>query len=237
MSHHFSSFSSSFPQLTNNQSIDFAVFHLYPEYWSLTAQPGGNDWFKNHAAICLAANKPCVAEEYSFTTNKIAIMGSWQADSLTSPGMAGDMFWQWGEVLPNAGTTHNDGHAIYYGSSDWAYLVRDHVSSANALGGGVVTTTSRVSTSSVAPVTTTVSRTSSVTTTVSRTSSTTTTSVSRTSSTASRTSSAITTSASAVGGTVPRWGKCGGGADFTGPFVCESPWVCTFSNPYYSQCL
>ncbi|KAK4459184.1 glycoside hydrolase [Cladorrhinum samala] len=40
------------------------------------------------------------------------------------------------------------------------------------------------------------------------------------------------------GGTtkVPRWGQCGG-QGYTGPTACESPYVCTFSNTWYSQCL
>ena len=32
------------------------------------------------------------------------------------------------------------------------------------------------------------------------------------------------------------WQQCGG-IGFTGPTACKSPWKCTVSNPYYSQCL
>ncbi|QRV97074.1 beta-1,4-D-glucan cellobiohydrolase [Ceratobasidium sp. AG-Ba] len=61
----------------------------------------------------------------------------------------------------------------------------------------------------------------------------------RTTSTTSRpsttsTSAATTTTAST--GTVPRYGQCGG-QTYTGPTVCVSPYKCTYSNPYYSQCL
>ncbi|KAF9473811.1 hypothetical protein BDN70DRAFT_355108 [Pholiota conissans] len=32
------------------------------------------------------------------------------------------------------------------------------------------------------------------------------------------------------------WGQCGG-TGWTGATTCISGWVCTYSNPYYSQCL
>ncbi|KAK3361129.1 glycoside hydrolase family 7 protein [Lasiosphaeria ovina] len=32
------------------------------------------------------------------------------------------------------------------------------------------------------------------------------------------------------------WEQCGG-IGFSGPTSCQSPWTCTVSNPYYSQCL
>jgi len=38
------------------------------------------------------------------------------------------------------------------------------------------------------------------------------------------------------GGTQAEYGQCGG-IGWTGPTVCASPFVCTFSNSYYSQCL
>ncbi|KAK0666961.1 family 62 putative glycoside hydrolase [Cercophora samala] len=38
------------------------------------------------------------------------------------------------------------------------------------------------------------------------------------------------------GATVPRWGQCGG-QGYTGPTTCESPYTCTVSNQWYSQCL
>ncbi|KAK2614592.1 hypothetical protein N8I77_001401 [Diaporthe amygdali] len=36
--------------------------------------------------------------------------------------------------------------------------------------------------------------------------------------------------------TAVHWGQCGG-ASWTGPTVCESPYTCTVVNAYYSQCL
>ncbi|KAG8953216.1 hypothetical protein FRC04_002626 [Tulasnella sp. 424] len=52
--------------------------------------------------------------------------------------------------------------------------------------------------------------------------------------TSSTTSKASTTSAN--GATQTQYGQCGG-ASYTGPTVCVSPFTCTYSNAYYSQCL
>lgn len=38
------------------------------------------------------------------------------------------------------------------------------------------------------------------------------------------------------GGTVPKWGQCGG-IGYNGPTSCASGSTCQVSNPYYSQCL
>ncbi|KAL7928399.1 glycoside hydrolase family 62 protein [Trichoderma chlorosporum] len=37
-------------------------------------------------------------------------------------------------------------------------------------------------------------------------------------------------------GTAPHWAQCGG-LGYTGPTTCESPYTCTVSNEWYSQCL
>ncbi|KAG9042298.1 hypothetical protein FS837_011035 [Tulasnella sp. UAMH 9824] len=70
-------------------------------------------------------------------------------------------------------------------------------------------------------------------------STTTTTTTTTTSGSTSRSSSSSTTSTTtttASGATQTHWGQCGG-QDYSGPTVCASPWTCTYSNPWYSQCL
>ncbi|KAH9483357.1 Xyloglucan-specific endo-beta-1,4-glucanase A [Psilocybe cubensis] len=37
-------------------------------------------------------------------------------------------------------------------------------------------------------------------------------------------------------GSVAQYGQCGG-TGYSGPTACASPYTCTYSNPYYSQCL
>ncbi|KAI0275209.1 glycosyl hydrolase family 61-domain-containing protein [Gloeopeniophorella convolvens] len=60
-----------------------------------------------------------------------------------------------------------------------------------------------------------------------------TTSKSSSSSTKSSTSSAPSSTQT---GTVQKYGQCGG-SSYTGPTTCISGTTCTYSNPYYSQCL
>jgi len=80
--------------------------------------------------VCVAANKPCILEEYGTTSDHVKIITPWQATALNTSGIAGDMFWQWGDTL-STGQTHNDGHTIYYGSSDYQSLVVNHVDAIN----------------------------------------------------------------------------------------------------------
>ncbi|KAG9014001.1 hypothetical protein FRB94_000198 [Tulasnella sp. JGI-2019a] len=61
----------------------------------------------------------------------------------------------------------------------------------------------------------------------------------KTSTTSTTTTKATTTSTSATStatGTAAEFAQCGG-IGFTGPTVCASPYTCTYSNAYYSQCL
>ncbi|RWA05517.1 hypothetical protein EKO27_g9592 [Xylaria grammica] len=110
-------------------SLDFGTFHLYPESWG-TSMDWGTTWITAHAAACKAAGKPCLFEEYGATYNHCAIEGPWQKTALASSGVSADLFWQLGTTL-SSGQTHNDGHTIYTGSSDWTCLVTNHVAAIN----------------------------------------------------------------------------------------------------------
>ena len=105
--------------------------------------PGGvsnnwaNAWIKNHGAACVAANKPCILEEYGASSNHVSVESPWQATALGTPGVAGDLFWQLGDTL-STGQTHDDGFTLYHGSSDWQALVVDHIATIN---GGTSNTT------------------------------------------------------------------------------------------------
>ncbi|KAI0517137.1 glycoside hydrolase superfamily [Xylaria bambusicola] len=108
-------------------TLDFGTFHLYPSSWG-TSTNWGNLWITAHAAACKAAGKPCLFEEYGYTSNHCAIEAPWQKTALShaSDGVSADLFWQLGTTL-STGQTHNDGHTIYTGSNDWTCLVTDHV--------------------------------------------------------------------------------------------------------------
>lgn len=102
------------------KTLDFGTYHMYPSTWGVSAQKDfPASWIQDHAAACARAGKPCLLEEYGTETNHCAVEKPWRAASLAQKdsGMAGDMFWQWGDQL-STGQTSNDGNTIYYGSSD-----------------------------------------------------------------------------------------------------------------------
>lgn len=57
-----------------------------------------------------------------------------------------------------------------------------------------------------------------------------------TSTTTSSASSSTGTGTGTSSGTVPEYGQCGG-IGYSGATTCVSPYTCTVSNAYYSQCL
>ncbi|KAE8356267.1 putative mannan endo-1,4-beta-mannosidase A [Aspergillus coremiiformis] len=106
-------------------SIDFGTLHLYPASWGVQ-NDWGNGWISSHGAACVAAGKPCLLEEYGVTSDHCTQERPWQTTALQTPGMAGDLFWQFGDQL-STGQSPNDGHTLYYGTSDYECLVTDHV--------------------------------------------------------------------------------------------------------------
>jgi mannan endo-1,4-beta-mannosidase len=60
------------------------------------------------------------------TSNKTSIEAPWQSTAMSTNGIAGDMYWQYGDTL-SSGKTADDGNTIYYGTSDYKTLVTDHV--------------------------------------------------------------------------------------------------------------
>jgi mannan endo-1,4-beta-mannosidase len=118
--------------------VSTSYFFSTREKWELTSTGSesttwGSPWIANHGAICVKVGKPCILEEYGVTTNKTAVEGPWQATALSTAGIAGDMYWQYGDTL-SSGRTSDDGNTIYYGSSDFDTLVTQHVSNIKAKG-------------------------------------------------------------------------------------------------------
>lgn len=112
-------------------NISFGTFHLYPDSWGVS-NSFGNGWVTAHAKICKQLNKPCLFEEYgvSQAAQHCSVESDWQKTTLGAKddGMGADLFWQLGETIKSTGQqTHNDGHTIYYGSSDWKCLVDQHI--------------------------------------------------------------------------------------------------------------
>lgn len=113
-------------------NLDFGTFHLYPQSWGVDFS-FGSSWVTAHGTACAAAGKPCMLEEYGATTDHCTNEAPWQDAALKSGTVSSDLFWQWGDTF-SWGSSHNDGHTIYYGSSDWVCLVQDHVADIAAAG-------------------------------------------------------------------------------------------------------
>ncbi|KAL1888106.1 hypothetical protein Sste5346_009793 [Sporothrix stenoceras] len=111
----------------NISTLDFGTFHMYPKAWGVD-NSFGPGWIADHAAACKAAGKPCLLEEYGVETDHCAVEKVWQTASIASSGegMAGDLFWQWGDTL-STGKSADDGNTIYYGTADGQCLIGDHV--------------------------------------------------------------------------------------------------------------
>ncbi|KAF4955465.1 hypothetical protein FSARC_11832 [Fusarium sarcochroum] len=107
------------------ETLDFGTFHLYPNSWG-TSYEWGSDWVESHAAACKAAGKPCFFEEYGAPSDHCNIEAPWQKTAIETEGIGGDAFWQWGDTI-STGKSHDDGNTIYFNSSDWECLVKDHV--------------------------------------------------------------------------------------------------------------
>ncbi|KAK3941969.1 glycoside hydrolase [Diplogelasinospora grovesii] len=115
----------------NITTLDFGTLHLYPDSWG---QPydWGNLWVSTHGAACANANKPCLLEEYG-GTNNCTIENPWQNTALSTDGIAGDMFWQYGDTLPSCSCqTSQDGNTVYYNQGNWDCMVTQHIAAINA---------------------------------------------------------------------------------------------------------
>lgn len=97
-----------------------------------TAYSWGDLWVTTHAAGCVAAGKPCLLEEYG-GTNNCTIENPWQQYALNTTGIAADMFWQYGDVLPSSNSqTSQDGNTVFYEQGNWDCMVTEHIAAIEA---------------------------------------------------------------------------------------------------------
>lgn len=122
----------SFVQNLAISTLDFGTFHMYPSSWGVDPVTFAPLWISSHATDCVAANKPCLFEEYGISYNHTEYEAPWQEYALNDTGIAADLFWQLGDTI-STGQTSDDGNTIYYGSSDWEVLVTEHVEAVNAI--------------------------------------------------------------------------------------------------------
>ena len=114
-------------------TLDFGTYHMYPSSWGTNTSEWATGWIQAHGDACKAAGKPCLLEEYGYTSDHVAVEGPWQAKALATDGNSADMFWQMGDSI-SSGQTPNDGFTIYYGSDEWASLVSGHMQAIQASG-------------------------------------------------------------------------------------------------------
>ncbi|AEO71901.1 glycoside hydrolase family 5 protein [Thermothielavioides terrestris NRRL 8126] len=126
-------------------TIDFGVFHSYPDWWSKTVE-WTDQWIRDHAAAGRRAGKPVVHEEYGWLTpdkrlaltgkvdnrTRVEVMGGWQK-TMVAEKMAGDMYWQFGFSNYSYGRNDDDGFTIYLDDAEARPLVYDHAKEMNAL--------------------------------------------------------------------------------------------------------
>lgn len=86
----------------------------------------GERWIQNHAAQCVKANKPCLFEEYGvMAAEKCSKEPGWQKVSLRTKGVAGDMYWQYGDLI-STGRTKDDQFTVFRKSKNWDCMVVQH---------------------------------------------------------------------------------------------------------------
>lgn len=72
-------------------------------------------------------------EEYG-GGNNCTVENPWQQTALNTTGIAGDLFWQYGDTLPSSNSqTSQDGNTVFYNGTNWDCMVTDHVDAINAL--------------------------------------------------------------------------------------------------------
>nr|AHK22783.1 GH5 mannanase [Achaetomium sp. Xz8] len=127
------------------ESIDFGVFHSYPDWWSKTVE-WTDQWIRDHAAAGRTLGKPVVHEEYGWLTadkrleytgkvdnrTRVEVVGAWQK-TMVKERIAGDMYWQYGFSGYSYGRNHDDGFTIYLDDEEAKTLVYQHAKEMNAL--------------------------------------------------------------------------------------------------------
>lgn len=127
-------------------TIDFGVFHSYPDWWTKTVA-WTDQWIRDHAESGRTAGKPVVHEEYGWLTDearleyvgtvsnitRIEAVGGWQEIQVEEK--MPDMFWQFGFSDYSYGRNHDDGFTIYLDDEEAQTLVYEHAERMNALNG------------------------------------------------------------------------------------------------------
>ncbi|KAH6621687.1 beta-mannanase [Chaetomium sp. MPI-SDFR-AT-0129] len=126
-------------------TIDFGVFHSYPDWWSKTVE-WTDQWVRDHASAGREAGKPVVHEEYGWLTpekrleytgkvdnrTRVEVLSIWQKTTVEEK-LAGSMYWQYGYSEYSYGRNNDDGFTIYIEDEEAQTLVYGHAEEMNGL--------------------------------------------------------------------------------------------------------
>ncbi|KAK4139911.1 hyperthermostable beta-1,4-mannanase [Dichotomopilus funicola] len=126
-------------------TIDFGVFHSYPDWWSKTVE-WTDQWVRDHASAGRKAGKPVVHEEYGWLTpekrleytgkidnrTRVEVLSKWQKTTVEEK-LAGSMYWQYGYSEYSYGRNNDDGFTIYIEDEEAQTLVYGHAEEMNGL--------------------------------------------------------------------------------------------------------
>jgi mannan endo-1,4-beta-mannosidase len=109
------------------KTLDYGVFHLYPDSWGYN-YTWGSTWIQEHDAVGKAARKPVILEEYGspFPHNHTAVERPWQ-QTVRGSGVAADQIWQFAPegtkiVINNL----VDVNSIFFNDTEYVPLARQH---------------------------------------------------------------------------------------------------------------
>ncbi|KAK3934248.1 glycoside hydrolase [Diplogelasinospora grovesii] len=109
-------------------TLDYGVFHLYPNLWGYTYE-WGSLWIRQHDDAGLKANKPVILEEYGspFSSNHTPVLQPWMDTVLKETRLAADQIWQFGPAdLSVDVALFGDEFSVYYNDTEFDVLGRRH---------------------------------------------------------------------------------------------------------------
>lgn len=83
----------SFDDLIRIKTLDWGSYHLYPSWWSLTADWGQNTWIPEHLDVGKSVGKPVLLGEFGWNQTKDTVYYNWTRKIETMDG-AGWLFWR-----------------------------------------------------------------------------------------------------------------------------------------------
>lgn len=108
-------------------TLDYGVFHLYPNSWGYEYS-WGSEWIAQHDAAAKLIGKAIILEEYGapFPNNHTGVEKPWQ-DAVLSSGIAADQIWQFGtNDLSVPSSSVADVNSIFFNEPEYKVLGFDH---------------------------------------------------------------------------------------------------------------